>query len=429
MVKDLICNSKLFSKNSPKFIYNFFKLSFSCDLKKIDRDLVYKFNYLPKKKMKEAVGKSEIKGLSSSEKRERRYLKYLDCSKKAIDQIFSRPDDFDEKKYRRLTIFNNDYQWVKKFQKRFHREIVKALPSDSLPYLQSTIKNVSYATNANAHKGNRHAFIIDMENFFTQIDDFKVKKTLKDLLKLDDDIADIYTNLLTSPCDEPPHHNNKYVIGQGLPSSPLLAFLCNSSFFDYLNNSCLSQNIKMTIYVDDIVFSSEKPISQEFINRLFTLFKKNGLSINRKKCARVKNDGIKKITGGYVTNNGVRVKNSKREEINVIFKKIMAMLAELNDFDSYFELYNLYLKFTGNYYHLAEVEFKDNGKYIMPLQYSKYYRLIKYFDTYFPRGINKINNKIIYQVGNVNNNDLQKFNQCYQKLLNDKGDLIKKLSE
>lgn len=427
MVKDLICNSKLYNKNSPKFIYNFFKLSLSFDIKKINRDLVYIFNYLPKKKMKEDVEKIEINALSSSEKKERRYLKYLDCSKKETNQIYSRPYDFDPKKYRILTLFNDDYQWVKKFQKRFHREIVKVLPSDALPYLQSTIKNVSYATNANAHKGYRHAFIIDMENFFTQIDEFKVKNTLKKLLKLDDDIATIYTNLLTSPCDEPPNHNNRYVIGQGLPSSPLLAFLCNSSFFDYLNNCCLSQNIKMTIYVDDIVFSSEKPISQEFINRLFTLFKKNGLSINRKKCARVKNDGIKKITGGYVTINGVRVKNSKREEINVIFKKIMVMLTDLNDFDSYFELYNLYIKFTGNYYHLAEVEFKDNGKYIVPLQYSKYYRLIKYFDAYFPRGINKINNKVIYQVGNVNDDDLQKINQCFQKLLNDKVDLLKNI--
>ena len=427
MVKDFICKSKLYNKNSPKFIYNFFKLNFHFDIKKIDRNLVYKFNYLPKKKMKEDVEKEEIKGLSSSEKRDRRYLKYLDCSKKEVNQIYSRPDDFDEKKYRRLTIFNDDYKWVKKFQKRFHSEIVRTLPSGGLPYLQSTIKNVSYATNANAHKGDRHAFIIDMENFFTQIDDFKVKKTLKNLLKLDDDIADIYTNLLTSPCDEPPHHSNRYVIGQGLPSSPLLAFLCNSSFFDYLNDSCLSQNIKMTIYVDDIVFSSEKPISQEFINRLFTLFKKNGLCINRKKCARVKNDGIKKITGGYVTSNGVRVKNSKREEIHVIFKKIIELLNKLNDFRSYFELYNLYLKFIGNYYHLAEVEFKENGKYIVPLQYSKYYRLIKYFNEYFPKGINKINNKVIYQIENVNYMDLQKLNGCFQKLLNDKGELLMKI--
>lgn len=65
------------------------------------------------------------------------------------------------------------------------------------------------------------------------------------------------------------------------------------------------------------------------------------------------------------------------------------MNSELNDFSSYFDLYNLYLKFTGNYYHLAEVEFKINGKYVVPLQYSKYYHLIKFFDGYFPRGIKK----------------------------------------
>lgn len=427
MVKELIKCSKLYNKNSPKFIINFFKLSSSHNIKNIDRDLIYKFNYLKKKSKNKKDDNGKNNCLTSFEKRQQRHLKYLDCTKKQHEQLLERPTDFNESDYRRLTIFNDEYKWVKKFQKKFHREIVKVLPTTSLPYLQSTIEHVSYATNANAHKGDRHAFIIDMANFFTQIDDKKVKKNLIELLHLNEDIADIYTKLLTSPCDQPPFHNNHYVIGQGLPSSPLLAFLCNSSFFDYLNDSCLSQNIKMTIYVDDIVFSSKEEIPQDFIDRLFTLFKKNGLSINRKKCARVRNSGVKKITGGYVTTKEVRVKNSKREEINIIFNKIIEMISELNDFSSYFDLYNLYLKFTGNYYHLAEVEFKINGKYVVPLQYSKYYHLIKFFDGYFPRGINKKNNKLLYQIGNVNDCDLVKFNRCFQKLLNDKEELIKKM--
>lgn len=418
MVNELICNSKLYNKNSPKFIINFFKLGPSCDIFHVNRDLVYKFNYLEKKKKILENEKLVNDGLTSSEKKKKRYSKYLDCSKKESKLLTSRPEQYNDKNYRKITLFNDEYLWIKKFQKKFHNEIVKSLPSSELPYLQSTIKHVSYASNANAHKGKRYAFIIDMENFFTQVNDDKVKMTLKKLLSLDNDIAEIYTKLLTSPCDEPPYHNNHYVIGQGLPSSPLMAFLCNSSFFDYLNQSCMAQDIKMTIYVDDIVFSSEKPISQEFIDRLFTLFKKNDLSINRKKCALVKNDGIKKITGAFVTPYEVRVKNSKREEINIIYNKIIEIIKNLNDFKSYFDLYNLFLKFTGNFYHLAEVECKTNGKYSIPLQYSKYYHLIKLIECYIPRGINKKNSKEIYNQENIRKDeDMQKLNSAYQKLL------------
>ena len=415
VIDDLLCLSKIYNKNSPKFIHNFFKIDSSIDLNEIDRDIIYKFNYLEKKKKKSEDEKKVYKSLNSEEKRIKRYEKYLSFERRKSKQLKTRPDDFNEKIYRRLTIFNTDYLWVKQFQRKFHKTIVKVLTSDKLPFLQSTIKNVSYATNANAHKGDRHAFIIDMENFFTQIDEVRVKKCIKQLLKLDEDISNIYTTLLTSPADEPPYHKGKYVIGQGLPSSPLLAFLCNSSFFEYLNQCCIQNDIKMTIYVDDIVFSSINPISQEFIDRLFTLFKKNGLSINRKKCARVKNTGVKKITGGFVSQNGVRVKNSKREEINVIYNKLLNDIKTIKNLDDYFMIYNLFLKFSGNYYFLMEMECKENGKYKIPLQYTKYKKFFEEYDNYFPRGINK-KDDLSYSKHNINKEDLMKLNDCFQQL-------------
>jgi len=420
MVDELLKQCKLYNKNSPKFIYNYFKIEIRNDIKNVNRDIVYKFNYLPKKKKISDNNAGNCAAMSPLEKKENRHQKYLNYTKNTLEQLTCRPSDFSEKDYRRLTIFSEKYVWIKKFQRQFHKAIVKVLTPEKLPYLQSTIKNVSYASNANAHKGDKHAFIIDMENFFTKIDEVKVKKTLKCLLLLDDDIADIYTKLLTSPYDEPPYHNNKYIIGQGLPSSPLLAFLCNASFFEYLNKLCEENNIKMTIYVDDIVFSSISAIPQDFINRLFTLFKKNGLNINRKKVARIKNDCVKKITGVYVTPNAVRVKNSKREEIYVIYGELINKISDLSTFEEYFDIYNLFLKFTGNYYHLAEVEFKVNGKYVVPVKYSKYYRLIKDFGVFFPRGINKLNNKSPYSKTNVKKDDLDKFNKAYQLLLANK---------
>lgn len=425
MIKELVSQSKLYNKNSPKFIYGFFGIDSSLvNIKKIDRDKVYKFNYLAKKKKAKAEENEIYKILTPSQKKGKRTEKYLNYKKGESKVEYSRPVDYNKSDYRMLTVFNDEYKWIKKFQKKFHREIVKTLDPSKLPYLQSTIKTVSYATNANEHKGNKHAFLLDMENFFTQIDAERVKQTLMDLLKLNDDIAEIYATLLTSPSDEPPHNDGRYIIGQGLPSSPLLAFLCNYSFFEYLYQQCILMNIKMTIYVDDISFSSDNPIPQEFINRLFMLFKKNGLSINRKKVARVKNDRIKRITGGFVSKDYVRVKNSKREEIHVLYNEIIDKINKMSSFEDYLIVYNLYLKFTGNYYHIAEVEFKINGNYVVPMRYSKFHALIKNVDSFFPRGINKKNNKEPYEVSNIYKDDLAKFNSCYQMLLLHKEKLI-----
>ncbi len=416
MVEELLKKSVLYNKNSPKFIINHFKINESIDVKSLDRELVYKFNYLPKKSKENADRTKKFECLDSAAKKKLRYSKYLNCEKKLTKQLSVRPIDFNEKLYRRLTIFNNKYKWVKGFQKRFHRSIVKALPSEEVPYLQSTIKNVSYATNANVHKGNKYSFIIDLENFFTKIDESKVKKTLKKMLALDNDISEIYTRLLTSPSDEPPYHLGRFVIGQGLPSSPILAFLCHASFFDYLYQECLSKGIVMTIYVDDIVFSSEKEIPQRFIDRIFRLFYINGLSINRKKVALVKNDGIKKITGGYVSKSGVKIKNAKHEELKVIYENLVVRLNKIDSYEDYFDCYNLFLKFLGNYYHLAEVEFAKKGKYVVPLHFSKYHNLIAKYRKFFPMGKNKINNKLLYSKNNIQLKDSSHFNKAYQKL-------------
>ena len=419
-MESIFLNSKLYHKNSPNYIARLlvkehFNDLRSINIKKVKREDIYIFRYLAKKSRTNG-SKGEYKNFSSLQRKEERYKGYLNVIKDSLSLLENRPTDFNESKYRRIIDFNEKFKWVKEFQRNFHKEMVKSLTNDKFPYLKSTIKNVSYAVNANEHKGNRHAFIIDMKNFFTQITDEKVSNSLCSLLDLNKDIADMYSVLLTSPYDEEKFSNGKYVLGQGLPSSPLLAFLCNLSFFNYLNELCLSKDIKMTIYVDDITFSSDNPISQDFIDKLFHLFKKNGLSINRKKIARVKNDKIKVITGGYVSQTGVRVKNSKREEIFVQYNELNNLLKNMKDINDYFKIYNLYLKFVGNYFHIAEVEFKYNGN-VIPISYKNYSDFIKKYDKFFIRGITKLNHsKLPYSIDNVSKDNLLKLEKCFDSL-------------
>ena len=95
MIKELVSLSKLYNKNSPKFIYGFFGIdSTKIDIKKIDRDKVYKFNYLPKRKKIKSEENEKYKLLTPSEKKEKRIGKYLNYKKTESEVEYSRPADY-----------------------------------------------------------------------------------------------------------------------------------------------------------------------------------------------------------------------------------------------------------------------------------------------------------------------------------------------
>lgn len=210
--------------------------------------------------------------------------------------------------------------------------------------------------------GENYFLKLDLKDFFTYVEKPLVKSRLKNFLNIDGDVADFYSNMLTSPKDKPPFNEGVFNLGQGLPSSPILAFLCHKSFFDYLYEICKLDNINMTIYVDDIAFSSNKPITQNFINILFGLFKMNGLKINKKKFRYYKKEGTKKITGIFIKNGKPMVPSKKHEEIKSQYEFLVYKIYNLENIDDYFFTYNIFLRFAGNVQHLITSECTIDGK-------------------------------------------------------------------
>ena len=85
-------------------------------------------------------------------------------------------------------------------------------------------------------------------------------------------------------------------------------------------------------------------------------------------------------------------------------------MKKINCIDEYYKIYNLYLKFYGNYQHIQMVEGRVHDRYKL---------FINEYDEYFPKGINKKQKTLNYQKRNIKNiSDNQKLNACYQKLLN-----------
>lgn len=410
----LLENCKLFRLNKIKTIYKIFNIPSEAQKKLFNFDDLYDFKYLKKDiKIKKSISKEE------------RLKQYLEIKKCTIPLFEDRPIDFDKSKYR--VIININQEWLKKSQKIFHKIIAKEL--GNIPYLHSTIKHKSFSTNAHKHIGEKYTLTIDLKNFFTCISREVLSKNLRSLLEIDSDIAYYYSKLLTSPSDKPPYNQGEYNLGQGLPSSPILAFLCNYTLFEYINELAKSHNILMTVYVDDITFSCDRPIDQDFINKLFGLFKSNGMRINKSKIHLSRNNSFKKITGVNIIDGKQRYLVEKHEELMTQYKTLLNIV-NIKSFKDYLYYYNLYLKFTGNYQYLIEVECKNGqGKKIIKPQYQNYQKFISNFDKFFPRGKNKKNKNIEYTVNNLPQTDKISLEKSYNELHNYMKDINFKILE
>lgn len=406
---EILENCKLYKLNKIKAIYKILCIPIEAQQKNYDFDSLYTFKYLKKSKKDKKDKKEDTPKISKDE----RLRKYIDVKKRVVLLLEDRPIDFNSSEYR--VIVNIKQEWLKKSQKKFHKLIAKEL--NNIPFLHSTIKHKSFSTNAYEHIGEKYVLTIDLKNFFTCITRDRLAKSLKFLLKIDSDIAAYYSKLLTSPSDKPPYNNEQYNLGQGLPSSPILAFVCNFSLFNYINDLAKSYNILMTVYVDDITFSSDEPISQHFINKLFGLFKQNGMKINETKFHLNKKNSLKKITGVNIIDGKPKIPSRKHEEIMYQYNTLQNIV-EIKSFDEYLYFYNLYLKFTGNYQFLINVECKNaEGKKVIKPQYYKYRDFIIKNDKFFPRGKNKKNKNLEYTANNLPEKDKITLEKSYNELL------------
>ena len=136
----------------------------------------------------------------------------------------------------------------------------------------------------------------------------------------------------------------------------------------------------------------------------------NDMLIKRQKVHNYKKESVKKITGVYINGNKTRVANEKHLEIHIQYKYLKNEIKNISNLDEYFKIYNLYLKFYGNYQHIQMVEGRVHDRYKL---------FIKEYDEYFPKGINKKQKNLIYQKNNIKNiTDSQKINSYYQRLVN-----------
>lgn len=401
---------RLFDFNSRNGIKHFLAIPEDIDMNNLRQEVLkcYKFLYLKKSKLKK-------------ESKEQRIEKYL--SPNVIADIYDEvPEDYDRDKYRTLINIKKENEWLKKSLKKINKELSKSLINRvrqgnrkikinyDVDYLHSSMKKRSYETNAKTHKGKKHILAIDIQNFYPSIKEHKVYSFFKKEMGLDIDIATIYTILCTCPLDDPNVKENfEFGIGQGLATSPILAYLINYKMFDYIALKAKENGLKMTVYVDDIVFSSDYPIPQKFIDSLFSIVKQNGMNIKRKKVHLYNEKQTKKITGIFLTStNNVRVAKSKHEELLYQYNYLSANIFKVTNIKDYFDIYNLFIRFNGNVQFVNLVE-GDHSK--------KYNNFINQYRVFFPIGLKKKKKNEIYKKDNLFEDDYNAVLKYYKKFI------------
>ena len=200
-------------------------------------------------------------------------------------------------------------------------------------------KEKSYSNNARYHlgKSKRNLYKIDLTAFFPSISRETVYRFFFEDLRCSPDVAEILTNLTTVDLEKLNQGSllevynflaNKGVkchnhLISGAPTSQILSYLVNHKMFDELQSLSDKNNVTMTIYVDDVVFSSEHKISSEFRQTVLSLIKKYNYQVSRKKVKGYSKTYPKLVTGVIINSEGkTTIKNALRKKIVVEYEHL-----------------------------------------------------------------------------------------------------------
>ncbi|OQA48656.1 MAG: Reverse transcriptase (RNA-dependent DNA polymerase) [Firmicutes bacterium ADurb.Bin300] len=225
---------------------------------------------------------------------------------------------------------------LKAIQKRIKNLLSKIIVPDNV---FSGIKGRSYVDNARMHSnGLRYLFKVDLTAFFPSITRETVYTFFREDLHCSSDVAEALTNLTTIDIQKSKAKNINEIycfldakqvnvinhLISGAPTSQILSYLVNHKMFDELQLLSDKNKITMSVYVDDITFSSEFRISHMFREKVYQIIKKYNYKISKKKVKGYSKLYPKLITGVIIDANGnLVIKNTLRRKIILEFRKLM----------------------------------------------------------------------------------------------------------
>lgn len=209
-------------------------------------------------------------------------------------------------------------------------------------YLYSGVKGRSNISNAEVHIGNHPVLTMDIQNFYPSI----TKKSIFNFFSSAMNAAPDVAGILAEVCS----YNNHIPTGSRI-SMPL-SFWANHKIYSDLNALCISENINMSIFVDDLSFSGVN-VGKLFQLRVKNIIESGGLIVHPKKTNLYDKDKPKLITGVIVGKDGIKVRNKHHKaiytsfselgkckdekEFNIMQKKLLGRLSAAGQIESKFK--------------------------------------------------------------------------------------------
>ncbi len=222
----------------------------------------------------------------------------------------------------------NYEEWVKKQEGKKDRLIEEPLPLlaatlsrlhcilaqvETPSYLMSGKKKIKPRDNAEIHRLNGNMINVDIECFYqsTKREFVYLAFRNKNLFWQTDDVASLLADLVTY----------KGHIPTGTATSQAIAFWAYRQTFDRINKLCSANDIVMSVWVDDITFSSQKPFPIAWVRDIGNIMAEVDLSLKTNKTKKYSPSEYKSATGSAISPAGdILVKNEKRKEIVDLLK-------------------------------------------------------------------------------------------------------------
>lgn len=235
-------------------------------------------------------------------------------SKKNISQICNLYKPYIANKGKKRLIEPIDSKELKSIQKRI-QILLKDIKYDENIF--SGIPRKSYIDNGLYHLESKYVVALDINKFFPNISREKVYKFFKNKLMNSSDVAEILTDLCTVNLEKISNLDNNVLdylkdnkihqmkhIPTGSSISCIMSYLSNIDMFNEISNVAKISGCKVSIYVDDVVISSNKMINNEIINKIISIIKRNGYNIQKKKLKKYYSNEFKRVTGNIISKDG-----------------------------------------------------------------------------------------------------------------------------
>ena len=188
-------------------------------------------------------------------------------------------------------------------QKRLHNELRKV---ETPRWLMSGKRGIRPQDNALAHCGIVYVVNVDIEAFFQSTKREFVYRCFQRQFGMTDDVASLLADLVT--------YNGH--IPTGTSTSQLIDFWAYRPTFERIESLCGPNKIVMTLWVDDITFSSSTQFPANWTRDINKLLGAVDLRLKTKKTQRYTAGEYKTVTGSAISPEGnILVKNAKRAEI------------------------------------------------------------------------------------------------------------------